>query len=65
MFLDEEPTFGYLPAAYYYKGRVREELKTGNFAESYNIYLGIRGTSTEDPLVPEVRRRVARSVNMP
>jgi tetratricopeptide (TPR) repeat protein len=65
LFLDEEPTFGYLPAAYYHMGRVREELKTGNFTESYTTYLGIRGKSTEDPLVRDVRQRVARSANAP
>ncbi len=59
LFLDEEPTFGYLPATYYYKGRVREALKTGNFAESYSTYLTIRGTSTEDPLLGDVKQRVA------
>jgi eukaryotic-like serine/threonine-protein kinase len=64
LFLDEEPTFGYLPAAYYYQGRVRQELKNAGFAEFYNKYLGIRGTSTEDPLVPDVRKRVgARPAN--
>jgi tetratricopeptide (TPR) repeat protein len=59
LFLDEEPTFGYLPAAYYYQGRVREELKGAGSAESYNTYLEMRGNSPEDPLVPEVRQRVA------
>ena len=57
LFLDEWPTYGYLPAAYYYQGRVREALKTGGFVDSYRAYLNIRGKSTEDPLVPEVRRR--------
>jgi tetratricopeptide (TPR) repeat protein len=55
--LDEEPTFGYLPMVHYYQGRVREELKTAGFAESYREYLKIRGGSTEDPLLPDVRRR--------
>jgi hypothetical protein len=57
LFLDEEPTFGYFPAVYYYQGRVREELKSERFAESYRTYLTIRGESKEDPLLPEVRRR--------
>jgi hypothetical protein len=56
LFLEEEPSFGYLPSVYYYQGRVREGLKSG-FAESYREYLNIRGKSTEDPLLPEVRRR--------
>ena len=46
---------------YYYQGRVREGLKSTKFAESYGAYLEIRGKSTEDPLVPEVRRRAAAS----
>ena len=55
--LDEDPTYGYLPPAYYYLGRAREGLKTAAFAESYREYLKIRGKSTEDPLLPDVRRR--------
>ena len=55
--LDDEPTFGYLPALYYYQGRVREELKTARFADAYRTYLNIRGGAGEDPLLGEVRRR--------
>ena len=57
LFLDEEPTYGYLPPVYYYQGRVREELKTGAFRESYRAYLNTRGKAGEDPLLPEIRRR--------
>jgi tetratricopeptide (TPR) repeat protein/tRNA A-37 threonylcarbamoyl transferase component Bud32 len=57
LFLDEEPTFGYFPAVYYYQGRAREGLNTAGFASSYRAYLDIRGRSTDDPLLPEVRRR--------
>ena len=58
--MDEGPTFGYFPSAYYYQGRVRESLKTANFADAYRSYLAIRGGSHEDPLVPDARRRVGR-----
>jgi tetratricopeptide (TPR) repeat protein len=58
LFVDEEPTAAYLPSVYYYIGRVREELKTAKFAESYQQYLAIRGRSGDDRLVPDVRRRV-------
>ncbi len=58
LFLDDWPTFGHLPTAYYYQGRVREALNAAGFAESYQTYLNIRGKSTEDPLLAEVRRRV-------
>jgi tetratricopeptide (TPR) repeat protein/tRNA A-37 threonylcarbamoyl transferase component Bud32 len=60
LFLDEEPTYGYLPVVYYYQGRVRQELNTAGFAESYRAYLDIRGASPEDPLLPDVRRRAGR-----
>ena len=59
LFLEEEPTYGYWPAVYYYQGRVREGLNSAGFAESYRAYLTIRGQSKEDPLLPDVRRRVA------
>jgi len=57
LFLDEEPTYGFFPPVYFYQGRVREGLKNAGFAESYRAYLGMRGQSKEDPLVPEARKR--------
>jgi len=57
LFLDEEPTAGFLPPVLYYQGRAREGLHTAGFAESYRSYVAIRGESKEDPLLPEVRRR--------
>ncbi|MBI3402119.1 MAG: protein kinase [Acidobacteria bacterium] len=60
LFLDEEPTYGFFPPVYYYQGRVREALGNAGFADSYRAYLSIRGKSTEDPLLPEVRRRASR-----
>jgi tetratricopeptide (TPR) repeat protein len=57
LFLDEDPTYGYFPTAYYYQGRVREELKTERFREAYREYLNIRGNSKEDSLLQDVRRR--------
>ena len=59
LFLDEEPTYAYLPSVYYYQGRVREGLKIAGAAESYKNYLGFRGQSKEDPLLPDVTRRAA------
>ncbi len=61
LFLDEEPTYAFLPSAYYYQGRVREELKSAaGLTESYGAYLTLRGQSKEDPLVAEVRKRVSQ-----
>jgi tetratricopeptide (TPR) repeat protein len=55
--VDEGPTYGLFPIVYYYRGRVREEMKTASFADSYREYLNIRGASKEDALVPDVRKR--------
>jgi tetratricopeptide (TPR) repeat protein len=57
LLVDEEPTFGYFPPAYYYQGLVREGLKNPASAESFGEYTKIRGESTEDPLMRDVRRR--------
>lgn len=57
LLIDEEPTYGYFPTVYYYQGRVREGMKSAASAESYREYIKIRGKSTEDPLVREVRGR--------
>src|SRR5579883_582395 len=57
LFMDDAPTYGYFPLVYYYLGRVREGLHSSDFAESYRKYLDIRGRSSEDPLMREVRQR--------
>jgi hypothetical protein len=45
---------------YYYLGRAREGLQTAGFADMYGEYLKIRGKSTEDLLLPDIRRRTSR-----
>lgn len=60
LFLDEMPTYGYLPPVFYYQGRVREGLNSMNFAASYRAFIEIRGSSTEDRFLPDARRRAAR-----
>ena len=60
LFLDQVPTFGYFPTVYYYQGRVREGLKSSGFADSYRTYLSIRGQPGEDPLLPEIHRRLGQ-----
>ena len=54
------PTYGYFPPVYYLQGRVREGLKSQGFAESYRNYLNIRGQAGEDPLLPEIRKRLGQ-----
>jgi eukaryotic-like serine/threonine-protein kinase len=60
LFMDDMPTYSYLPIVYYYQGRVREGLKSSGFADFYRTYLSIRGRSTEDPLLPDIRRRLGQ-----
>jgi eukaryotic-like serine/threonine-protein kinase len=60
LFVDAVPTLGYFPAVYYYQARVREGMKTSGFADSYRAYLKIRETAGEDPLLTEIRKRIAR-----
>jgi eukaryotic-like serine/threonine-protein kinase len=57
MLVDEDPTYGYFPVVYYYLGRAREGLQTAGYADLYREYLKIRGASTDDPLLADVRRR--------
>ena len=58
IFQDSIPTFAYFPPIYYYQGRVREGLKSSGFADSYRMYLSIRGKAGEDPLLADIRRRL-------
>jgi tetratricopeptide (TPR) repeat protein/predicted Ser/Thr protein kinase len=60
LFMDNVPTYAYFPPVYYYQGRVREGMKSDGFADFYKTYLNIRGKSTEDPLVAEIRRRIGQ-----
>jgi len=55
---DELPTYRFFPPVSYYQGVAREGLKRKDFAESSRAYIDIRGKSTEDPLLRELRRRV-------
>jgi len=60
LYMDNVPTYAYFPAVYYYQGRVREGMKSEGFADFYKTYLGIRGQSPDDPLVPEIHRRLGQ-----
>jgi tetratricopeptide (TPR) repeat protein len=60
LFMDNVPTYAYFPPVYYYQGRVREGMKSDGFADFYKTYLNIRGQSTEDPLLPDIRHRIGQ-----
>ena len=59
IFLDDVPSYHYLPAVYYYQGRAREGLKSPGAAESYKAFLLIKEKGAGDPLVAEARKRLA------
>ena len=59
LILGDEPTYAYLPPVYYYQGQVREGMKVEGATDSYREYLKFRGNSTEDPYLPDIRKRVA------
>ena len=54
--VDYVPTYGYVPDAYYYLGKVRQGMKSPGYVDSYVKYLSIRGAAGEDPLLTEARR---------
>jgi len=60
LFMDDMPTYSLLPTVYYYQGLVREGLKSPGAADSYQMYLKLRGKNTEDPLLADIRRRIGK-----
>ncbi len=58
LFLDLS-TYGYFPPVYYDQGRAREGMKTAGYADFYKKYTTIRGTAGEDPLLADVKQRIA------
>ena len=53
--LDNGPTYQFLPSAYYEQGTAMVGMKNSG-AREMQTYLGMRGQSQDDPLVPEARR---------
>jgi len=60
LFDDNVPTYAYFPPVYYYQGRAREGMKSEGFADFYRKYLSIRGKSSDDPLVADVKHRLGQ-----
>jgi tetratricopeptide (TPR) repeat protein len=58
-FLDDVPTYRYLPPVHYYLGRAKEGLKSPGAADSYRTFLAIKEKGDGDPLVADARRRIS------
>ena len=60
VFLNDLPSFRYLPPLYFYLGRTQEGFSNKNASDSYNQFLKIKEKDDgSDPLVKEARRRLA------
>ena len=57
VFLDDVPTFRYLPEVYYYLARTQQGLHSPAAAESYKTFLAMR--TSDDTLARDAKRRVA------
>jgi tetratricopeptide (TPR) repeat protein len=58
VFLDDVPTYHYLPIVHYYLGRALEGLGSSAAAGSYRTFLEIKATADGDPLVADGRNRL-------
>jgi tetratricopeptide (TPR) repeat protein len=65
VFLDDIPSYHFLPDVYYYQGRARDGLNTLSslvFARtSYETFLAIKAKGDADPLVVDAKKRLASS----
>ncbi len=61
VFLDDQPSFRYLPPVYYWLGRAQEGLQMKSAAaDNFKRYIAIRSAATNDPLLNDARKRVNR-----
>jgi hypothetical protein len=60
VFLDDVPSYHYLPPVYYYLGRAQEGLGSTGASGSFRRFLELRNQSESDPLALDARRRLQR-----
>ena len=58
VFLDDVPTYRYLPEIYYYMGRAQEGLGSPAAADSYRTYVSIKEKGEPTPLLTDAKRRL-------
>ncbi len=59
IFLDDVPSYHFLPPVYYYLGRAQEGMKSSGASDTYKTFLAIKEKSSNDPLVDDARKRLA------
>ena len=60
IYIDEQQTFRYFPATYYYLGRALEGLKSSGAAEEYRNFLAMKVPTAHDPMVDDAKKRLAQ-----
>jgi len=61
VFFDDNPSYHLLPDVYYYQGRAREGLHSSEgAADSYKAFLAIKDENSQDPLVADARKQLAK-----
>ncbi|HEX4782766.1 MAG TPA: protein kinase [Candidatus Sulfotelmatobacter sp.] len=60
IYIDEQQTFRYFPATYYYLGRAMEGLKSAQAADAYKSFLAMKVSSAHDPMVDDAKKRLAK-----
>jgi tetratricopeptide (TPR) repeat protein len=59
IFLDEQQTFRFFPAVYYYKARVQQETNNANATDTFRVFLATKASDSSDPLSVDARRRIS------
>jgi len=60
IYIDEQQTFRYFPATYYYLGRALEGLKSSGAADAYKNFLAMKIPNAHDPMVDDAKKRLAK-----
>jgi tetratricopeptide (TPR) repeat protein len=60
IYIDEQQTFRYFPATYYYLGRALEGLKSPGAADAYRKFLAMKVPNAQDPMVDDAKKRLAK-----
>ncbi len=60
IYIDEQQTFRYFPATYYYLGRALEGLKSAQAADAYKNFLAMKVPNAHDPMVDDANKRLAK-----
>ena len=61
IYIDEQQTFRYFPATYYYLGRALEGLKSAGATDAYKNFLAMKVPIAKDPMVDDAKKRLPKS----